>query len=72
VEIEHPRTIILNVARSVLGAETSENTSIETCPEWTSIKTLQMVMGLDEDGISIPFENIAEIRSVGDMMRLAR
>jgi acyl carrier protein len=64
--------IILNIARSVLGAETSENTSMETCPEWTSIRTLQMVMGLDEAGVSIPFEKIAEIRSVGDIMRLAR
>ncbi|MDR0764677.1 MAG: acyl carrier protein [Synergistaceae bacterium] len=42
-----------------------------TCPEWTSIRTLQMVMGLDEAGVSIPFEKIAEIRSVGDIMRLA-
>jgi acyl carrier protein len=64
--------IVLNVARSVLGAETSESTSMATCPEWTSIKTLQMVMGLDEAGVSIPFEKIAEIRSVDDMMRLAR
>jgi acyl carrier protein len=66
------RNVILNIARSVLGAEVSENTSMETCPEWTSIRTLQMVMGLDEAGVSIPFENIAEIRSVGDIMRLAR
>jgi acyl carrier protein len=65
------RNIILNVARSVLGAEISENASMETCPEWTSIRTLQMVMGLDEAGVSIPFEKIAEIRSVGDIMRLA-
>ncbi|MDR1580994.1 MAG: hypothetical protein LBS35_11605 [Synergistaceae bacterium] len=64
--------IILNIARSVLGAEISENTSMETCPEWTSIRTLQMVMGLDEAGVSIPFEKIAEIRSVSDIMRLAR
>jgi acyl carrier protein len=55
----------------VLGAEISENTSMATCPEWTSIRTLQMVMGLDEAGVSIPFEKIAEIRSVGDIMRLA-
>ncbi|MDR0653269.1 MAG: acyl carrier protein [Synergistaceae bacterium] len=66
------RNTILNIARSVLGAEISENTSMETCPEWTSIRTLQMVMGLDEAGVSIPFEKIAEIRSVGDIMRLAR
>ena len=66
------RNIILNIARSVLGAEISENTSMETCPEWTSIRTLQIVMELDEAGVSIPFEQIAEIRSVGDIMRLAR
>jgi acyl carrier protein len=65
------RDIILNIAQSVLGAETSANTSMETCPEWTSIRTLQIVMGLDEAGISIPFEKIAEIRSVGDIMRFA-
>jgi acyl carrier protein len=72
MDIEHTRNTILNVARSVLGAEISKNTSMETCPEWTSVKTLQMVMGLDEAGVSIPFERIAEIRSVGDIMRLAR
>lgn len=66
------RNIILNIARNVLGAEISEDTSMKTCPEWTSIRTLQIVMGLDEAGVSIPFEKIAEIRSVGDIMRLAR
>jgi acyl carrier protein len=66
------RNIILNIAQSVLGAEISENTSMETCPEWTSIRTLQIMMGLDEAGLSIPFEKIAEIRSLDDIMRLAR
>ena len=61
----------MSVARSVLGSEISENASLETCPEWPSIRTLQIVMGLDEAGVSIPFEKIAEIRSVGDIMRLA-
>ncbi|MDR3164343.1 MAG: hypothetical protein LBU13_02095 [Synergistaceae bacterium] len=70
MDIEHTRNIILKVTRSVLGAEISENTPMEMCPEWTSIKTLQMVMELDEAGVSIPFERIAEIRSVGDIMRL--
>ena len=65
------RNIILNITRSVLGAEISESTSMKTCPEWTSVKTLQIVMGLDEAGVSIPFEKIAEIRSVRDIIRLA-
>jgi acyl carrier protein len=28
-------------------------------------------MGLDEAGISVPFEKIAEIRSVADIVRMA-
>ncbi|MDR1133326.1 MAG: acyl carrier protein [Synergistaceae bacterium] len=65
------RNIILDIAQSVLGEGISEDASMGTCPDWTSIKTLQIVMELDEAGVSIPFEKIAEIRSVADIMRIA-
>jgi len=63
-------TRILEAAGSVLGGASIE-TSMENSPEWDSLKTLQIVMALDEAGISIPFERIAEIRSVRDIMEMA-
>ncbi|MDR1650611.1 MAG: acyl carrier protein [Synergistaceae bacterium] len=62
---------ILEIARTVLGDGVSKETSIETFPGWDSLKTLQIVMGLDEAGISVPFERIAEIRSIGGIMEIA-
>jgi acyl carrier protein len=62
---------IIGVVRAVLGTDASLWTSMENTPNWDSLKTLQIVMGLDETGISVPFEKIAEIRSVLDITRVA-
>jgi acyl carrier protein len=62
---------IISVVQSVLGCEASFDTSMDSAPNWDSLKTLQIVMGLDEAGISVPFERIAEIRSVADIIRMA-
>lgn len=40
-------------------------------PDWDSLKTLQIVMSLDEADLRLPFEQIAEIRSVADILRFS-
>ena len=62
---------ILKIASDVLGLPVTEATSMEEAPGWDSLKTLQIVMALDEAGISIPLEKIAEVRSVGDLIRFS-
>lgn len=62
---------ILTVVRSVLGDAADFETSMANTPVWDSLKTLQIVMGLDEAGVSIPFERIAEIKSVADILNMA-
>ena len=42
---------------------------MEDVAGWDSLKTLQIVMSLDEAGFSIPLEKIAEVRSVADLIR---
>lgn len=62
---------ILTTASEVLGLPVTEATLMEDTPGWDSLKTLQIVMALDEAGISIPLEKIAEIRGVADLIRFA-
>lgn len=61
---------IIEIARSILGDEVSMETSMESMPAWDSLKTLQIVMALDEAGISLPFEKIIEIRSIRDIVNI--
>jgi acyl carrier protein len=62
---------IIEAAREVLGPDVSGETSMATCPKWDSLQTLQIIMALDEAGISIPFEKIADIHSVRDIVEIA-
>ena len=62
---------LLETIRSILGEDVSLDTSMENTPSWDSIKTLQIVMALDEAGIPIPFERIVEIRSIRDILNVA-
>lgn len=62
---------VLAVVRSVLGEDANLETSMANTPTWDSLKTLQIVMGLDEAGVSVPFERIAEIKSVSDILAMA-
>ena len=62
---------ILQAVRSVLGDDTDESATMANTPSWDSLKTLQIVMALDEEGVSIPFERIAEIKSVADIVSFA-
>ncbi len=62
---------IVKIVRTVLGDDASIETTMTNTPTWDSLKTLQIVMALDESGISIPFEGIAEIRSVRNIVEAA-
>ncbi|HEY3244500.1 MAG TPA: acyl carrier protein [Phycisphaerae bacterium] len=49
----------------------SERDSHETIPAWDSLRHLQMVMALEQQyGIQIDTEQIANIKSVADVVRL--
>jgi acyl carrier protein len=65
------RDKIIEIARTILGTDASEETSMDNTPSWDSLKTLQIVMALDEAGISLPFERIAEIRALSDILEMA-
>ncbi|MBQ7264287.1 MAG: acyl carrier protein [Synergistaceae bacterium] len=62
---------IVKIASDVLGMPVTEASSVEDVPGWDSLKMLQIVMALDEAGISVPLEKIAEVRSVGDLIRFS-
>lgn len=63
---------ILQIASDILGAPLAEEAVMTDVPEWDSLKTLQIVMALDEAGLSIPLERIAEVRGVPDLIRFAQ
>ncbi len=62
---------IFKIVSEILGQNVTVETSTDNAEGWDSLKTLQIVMALDEAGISVPLEKIAEIRSVADIVRFA-
>ena len=62
---------IIETVSTILGASVTENTSMDDIPGWDSMRTLQIVMALDESGLPIPLEKIAEVRSVADLIKFA-
>jgi acyl carrier protein len=64
------RDRIIETIQKILP-EASLETSMDNTTSWDSLKTLQIVMALDEEDIAIPFERIAEIRSVADILAMA-
>ena len=63
---------IIELIETILGEGITLDTSMANTPRWDSLKTLQIVMALDENGIALPFERIAEIRSVGDIAAMSQ
>lgn len=63
---------ILEVAKDVLGKYVDEASDINNTPDWDSLKTLQIIMALDEKGITIPLEKIAIIKSISDLINYAK
>ena len=60
---------IIDTVSGILGVPVTENTAMEDVKGWDSMRTLQIVMALDEAGLPIPIERIAEIHSVADVIR---
>ena len=63
---------ILEVAKDVLGKDVDEESNIHNTPNWDSLKTLQIIMALDEENITIPLEKIAKIKSISDLINFAK
>lgn len=56
------------VASDILGYSVDASSSLEDAG---SLKILQIIMALDEEGISVPLEKIAKVKSVGDIIAFA-
>ena len=63
---------MIDIVSDVLGTPVSEESNLENVVGWDSLKTLQIVMALDEAGYEIPLEKIAEIKSVGDILSFSK
>ncbi|MDR1376561.1 MAG: phosphopantetheine-binding protein [Synergistaceae bacterium] len=59
---------IVGIVSETLGVPVFEDSSMKDAAGWDSLKTLQIVMALDEAGYEIPLEKIAEIKSVKDIL----
>ena len=62
---------ILGTVPEILGLDINENSIMEDIDKWDSLKTLQIIMALDEKNISIPLEKIAKVKSVKDLIIFA-
>ena len=56
------------VASDILGYSVDASSSLS---DVGSLKILQIIMALDEEGISVPLEKIAKVKSVGDIIAFA-
>ncbi|MDR3231941.1 MAG: acyl carrier protein [Synergistaceae bacterium] len=59
---------IIGIVSEVLGTSVSGDSSVDGVAGWDSLKTLQIVMALDEAGYEVPIEKIADIKSVRDIL----
>ena len=62
---------ILEIVKDILGKDITISTTINNCPDWSSLKTIQIVMALDDAGIKIPIEKMARIESIKDIINIA-
>ena len=62
---------IINIIQEILEENVNKQTTVDNCPSWTSLKMLQIVMALEEIGVVIPIEKIAQIHSVSDIINMA-
>ena len=60
--------VVTGVASAILGYSVDASSSLEDAG---SLKILQIIMALDEEGISVPLEKIAKVKSVGDIIAFA-
>ena len=62
---------IIKIVSDILREQIDVGTRREQLPQWDSLKMLQIVMALDEEGISLPIEKIPDIHSVQDIVSLS-
>lgn len=62
--------MIIKIAKQILGDEVNINTSINNNADWSSIKIIQLIMALDEEGINIPIEKMSMIQSIKDIIKI--
>ncbi|MDR3265320.1 MAG: acyl carrier protein [Synergistaceae bacterium] len=63
---------IIGIVAETLGVSVSGDSSIGDVAGWDSLKTLQIVMALDEAGYGIPIEKIADVKSVRDILTFVK
>jgi acyl carrier protein len=52
--------------------EVALDSTMETLPDWDSMATVQIVMKIETTfGVRLHYKDIADIRSVGDLVRLS-
>lgn len=59
---------VIAAASDILGYSVDASSSLS---DVGSLKILQIIMALDEEGISVPLEKIAKVKSVGDIIAFA-
>lgn len=62
---------IIGIISDILGEDVNAETKVESVEAWTSLKMIQIVMALEDEGAVIPIEKIAQIHSVQDILNLA-
>lgn len=59
---------VIAVASDILGCSVDASSSLA---DVSSLKILQIIMALDEEGISVPLEKIAKVKSISDILAFA-
>ena len=59
---------VVAIASDILGYSVDASSSLA---DVSSLKILQIIMALDEEGISVPLEKIAKVKSIGDILAFA-
>lgn len=62
---------ILEIAKDILGNDINVSTTMNNCPDWSSLKTIQIIMALDDAGIKIQIEKMARIKSIKDIIDIS-
>lgn len=60
---------ILKVISKILAAEVTEGMTLDGI---SSLKMLQVIMALDDEGIKIPLDKVANLKSVADICAVAQ
>lgn len=63
--------MIVNTIENILDESVTLQTKVDDINAWTSLKMLQIIMALEDEGIIIPIEKMAQIHSVSDIINIA-